>query len=256
MILYSAASSYYSMVARLALLEAGAVFSIRRMDIHIAKEQLSQWYMELNPKMTVPTLVNGEQILTDSSYILDLSAQLAGPQWMDSDNNLQPSIDKIVRDFYSISIEDLTFAKAMVKFPPLHFIFPRILAGVIKKLNAELKTSKDVQAIRDKIALNQRRIEYFTTGSLLDKLNIERAKVSHFLSTLPSPNNLFFGDKPSSADVVVAVLLGRLMMVGEYDLVAPYPNLAAWFTRMQDRPAFKQADIWLKFQPLRILLRK
>jgi glutathione S-transferase len=40
MILYSSPSSYYSMIARLALLECGAAFDIRRMDIHIAKEQL------------------------------------------------------------------------------------------------------------------------------------------------------------------------------------------------------------------------
>ena len=57
MILYNAPSSYYSMIARYALFEAGLSFENRRMDIHLAKEQLSPWYRAINPKMTVPSLV-------------------------------------------------------------------------------------------------------------------------------------------------------------------------------------------------------
>lgn len=35
--LYNASSSYYSMIARLALLEAGANFDDRRLDIHFKR---------------------------------------------------------------------------------------------------------------------------------------------------------------------------------------------------------------------------
>jgi glutathione S-transferase len=54
--LFHAAPSYYSMVARLALAEAGVAYVSRLMDIHLAKQQLSPAYRKLNPHMTVPTL--------------------------------------------------------------------------------------------------------------------------------------------------------------------------------------------------------
>lgn len=256
MILYNASSSYYSMIARFALYEANIAFDSRRMDIHIAKEQLSPWYMEINPHMTVPTLVDGDLILIDSSDILRLAASSAGERWLDGDLQTNQSIRNVVESFYLIPIEDLTFAKAMIKFPPLHFLFPKLLANIVRKLKSQVTSSSDSAAILAKISLNESRINYFTQGNLLDKLNIERQRVSQFLSSLPKPQNMLFGDKPSSADIVVSILLGRLKMVGEYDLFDPYPELNMWFSRMQQRSSFQKADIWQKFQLWRILFKR
>ena len=256
MILYNASSSYYSMIARLALIEANVPFVSRRMDIHIAKEQLSSWYMQINPHMTVPSLVDGDLILIDSSDILRLAASSAGNQWQDSDLLQNQGIEDAVKGFYSIPIEDLTFAKAMIKFPPLHFLFPKLLGHIVRNLKSQVASSKDPAATQAKIALNESRIHYFTQGNLLDKLNVERQRVSRYLSTLPTPQNMLFGEKPSSADIVLSVLLGRLKMVGEYSLVDPYPELDKWFCRMQQRPSFQKADIWQKFQLWRILLKR
>lgn len=66
---------------------------------------------------------------------------------------------------------------------------------------------------------------------------------------------MFFGDKLSSADILTAVLLTRLNMIGETDFVKDYNEIDLWFKEFQSRPAFLKADMWLKFQPLRILLR-
>lgn len=256
MILYNAASSYYSMVARFALLEANISFSNRLMDIHIAKEQLSPWYTALNPHMTVPTLVDGEEILTDSRLILSFASSGAGHLWLDADPQYQIEAEKIVQNFYAILIEDLTFAKAMIKFPPLHFLFPKLLGSIVRKLQTELMSSQNPEAVQAKIVLNENRIAYFTQGNLLEKLNIERNRVCLFLKSLPIPNSFLLGDKISSADIVVCIIFARLRMVGEYDLVEPFPELARWFSEMQKRPKFMAADIWQKFQLWRILLKR
>lgn len=131
MILYSAPSSYYSMIARLALLECGATFNTRRMDIHLAKEQLSPWYLAINPAMTVPALIDENQSWTDSRAILEKSALIAGNQWYDADPSLAPHIQEIVDAHYAISIERLTFAKAMTRFKPLHILFPACLSELL-----------------------------------------------------------------------------------------------------------------------------
>jgi hypothetical protein len=45
-------------------------------------------------------------------------------------------------------------------------------------------------------------------------------------------------------------------MIGEYELIQKKSPLDSWFDRFQMRSAFKQADILLSFQPLRILLKR
>lgn len=256
MLLYSTPSSYYSMIARLALFESGMPFDIHYMDIHMAKEQLKPWYMALNPAMTVPTLADGDHLWTDSREILQLAATHASEHWLDADVALAPSIAAVVAAQYDVVIEDLTFAKAMVRFPLLHHIFPRVLRGAIRQLEKDLSTTTNVKAVQDKILLNIKRLDYFTDGNLEDKLVAQRECARRFLEKLPpTPTSLLFGDKPSSADIVTAVFFGRLNMIGEYELVSPYPLLMEWFERMQQRPAFEKADIWLRFKPWRILLR-
>ena len=256
MILYHASSSYYSMIARLALLSAEVDFTARRMDIHLAKEQLADWYLKINPHMTVPSLVDGSRMLTDSRDILNYAAELAGQHWQNHDPALTAAIESVVSDHYHIAIEKLTFGKALSSIPPLRIIVPRMLKGVISKLERELADSENPTAVEQKISVNQERLSYFTQGKRADKLAIEREHVRAFLNRLPVTQHMLFGAQTSSADIVTAVLLGRLKMIGEYGLVDPSGAIDRWFERMQATEAFKQADIWMKFQPWRIVLKR
>ncbi len=256
-ILYSAPSSYYSMIARLSLLESGISFEIKYMDIHMKKDQLKPWYMAINPAMTVPALTDGVNAWTDSRMILSLAASKASPQWCDSNSTLSTQIEQIVSAHYAITIERLTFAKAMLSIPPLRHLFCKVLRNTILQLEKELPTSANPTATEMKMKLNQERLAYFNEGSLIDKLQAQKEDVNHYLNQLPHPNpgSLLFGDVPSSADIVTAVLFTRLKMIHEYALVVPYPHLQEWFHAMQSRPAFKAADMWLSFKPWRILFR-
>lgn len=256
MILYHAPPSYYSMVARLALLEAGVGFDSRPMDLHIAKEQLAPWYQAVNPHMTVPALVDDNTVLIDSQDILRFASAKAGSAWADREVSVSGDIEAVVQAFYAIPIEDLTFTKAMLKIPPLRFIFPRVLKKIVRKLEGELEITEYPEAVRAKIAINKKRISYFTEGSLKDKLETERDRVTVFLNHIPVGSPLLFGDKLSSVDIVSAVLIARLAMIGEYSLLKPVPALNAWFERFQARPAFERADIWMKPHLFRLLLRR
>ena len=253
MILYNAPSSYYSMVARLALIESNTPFTNRRMDIHIAKEQLTQWYAAINPQMTVPTLVDGKITLIDSRDILRFAATGATDHWQDSNPRFKVAIESIVQHFYAIPIEKLTFGKVLIGIPLLRLLFPKVMSNIIRKLKTTL-FSNHPEAVQAKIAVTEERIAYFTQGNFLDKLNLERNRVSAFLSTLPIPCAFLFGEQISSAVIVVCVLLGRLKMIGEYALVESFAELDSWFSRMQQRSAFQAADIWQQFHLWRMLL--
>ena len=243
------------MIARYALFEAGLPFENRRMDIHLAKEQLAPWYMAVNPKMTVPSLMKGKEILIDSKDILQYAASTQGQQWLDADQDASLQVQQILYAHYNISIERLTFAKALASIAPLRFIVPHMLEKIIKKLEKEIATTTlTKEAIKAKIVLNTQRLAFFTEGNLFDKLEFERKSIQLFLIKLPVPKEFLVGDKLSSADIVTVVLFGRLKMIYEYDLVQS-PELIAWFKRMQTRPAYKKADIWTYFQPWRILFK-
>jgi glutathione S-transferase len=66
---------------------------------------------------------------------------------------------------------------------------------------------------------------------------------------------MLLGKKLSSIDVITATLLTRIKMIGEYGLIKNYPEIDAWFQNFQQRPTFKNADMWLRFQPMRIFLK-
>lgn len=256
MILYHAPSSYYSMIARYALLEAGVHYDDRRMDIHFAKEQLSSWYRAINPAMTVPSLVEDAGILHSSIDILRYAAAEAKDHWLDADSFCAKRIEAVVYAHYELVIEQLTFGKALEKFPPLRFIVPKMLRNILHQLEKERVQSPEAKDLTAKIKQNQARLDYFTQGHRLDKLNAEREHVRHFLQQLPTPEQCLFGERPSSADIVTVVLFGRLQMIGEYNLVSKDSPLRAWFLRMQSRPAYQKADIWTRFQVLRCLLNR
>lgn len=253
--LYSSPPSYYSSIARLALNESHIDFDTRYMDIHIAKEQLAPWYIAVNPSMTVPALTDGEQKWTDSRDILAYAAKNAENQWLDSDPTLAPTIQKIVAAHYNISIEQLTFGKAMVKHSLLHKVFPFMLKRMIKNLEAEKSATPDTKAIDHKIGVDEARLAYFTEGDLNKKLNERREEVLEYIRQLPEPQTLLFGDKPSSADIVTTALFARLHMMGEQDLIKVSPGLVDWFNRVEARPAFIKSDVWLRFKPWRIILK-
>ncbi len=252
--LYNASSSYYSMIARLALNEAGVVFNDRRLDIHFKKEQLSTWYRMLNPKMTVPSLVDGSTVYRDSHDILDYAKSRASRDWLDSESSFKNIISTLENEFYAIQIEKITFSKAMLSIPPLHYVFPHLLEKIIKQLERELATSTDPNAITEKIKINQARIDFFTKGDLREKFNHELHSALNFLSHLPNPGPLIMGEKISSIDILTATLLTRIHMIKEYNLITNYPHIDAWFQNFQNRESYKKSDMWLRFHPMRILL--
>jgi hypothetical protein len=140
--LFHAAPSYYSMVARLALAEAGVGYTSRLMDIHLAKQQLSPAYRRLNPHMTVPTLRGPDLLLTDSAQILGYAAQQAEQRaeraWADGDASRAEAIQRAVAGHYALSIETLTFGKVLATRPWFKPVMVRMLSGINAKLEREM----------------------------------------------------------------------------------------------------------------------
>jgi len=258
--LLNAASSFYSMVARLALVEADIPFHNHMLDIHFAKQQLSDRYRELNPQMTVPTLRGDNLLLTSSKDILQWAACQAGSSWMDSDTSFTFLINELVSSYYSISIEDLTFGKWLSTSKILAFVFPRMLASTVTRLENQLNSIDslspvDITALKNKAQLNRSRLAYFTEGSQIQKLEDMRLKWSNYLHTIPliESNQFILGDRFSSIDILLAVLFARLTMINETSLI-DRPDLQNWWIKVQLRGSLCVADVWMRMQRRRLLL--
>ena len=253
--LFHAAPSYYSMVARLALAEAGILSISRLLDIHIAKQQLSPAYRRLNPNMTVPTLRGPDLLLTDSAQILAYAATHAVTPWADADPARQAGISVAVAGHYAISIETLTFSKLLASQPWFKRVLVPMISGINRSLERDERRFPDqAPLLRAKQEQNRQRLAVFRDRPAPEVLREQRAVVAAYLAGLPPivAGGWLFGSRISSADVVVAVLCSRLAMAGELPLLQR-PDLQGWWQRVQQRPAFSQADLWTRFQRRRFL---
>ena len=253
--LYSAPSSYYSMIARLALSLAGIEVRIHSMDIHFRKEQLTRSYAGINAQLTVPALAISGRTLTDSRDILEYAVTTRPGQFIQT----SPLIDSLVSHHYQMAIEQLTFGHLLSQKPLMRWLFPRLLGRIVHQLEA--KAAKDpirAAIYRKKIAQNLKRLSDFSEENRSAHLAGQKRAVSAFLAELPVVDQQpwLFGVKPSAADVVATVLLARLRMLNLMELAQDRPDLEPWLDRTLAQPACRHADIWTGFDIGRIIRRR
>lgn len=259
-LLYHAASSYYSMIARYALLLAGEAFESRVMDIHKKREQLKPWYAAINPAMTVPTLIDASRSFNSSKAILDHAVQVAPDRWLENccSQSVVSQVQRLVELHYCFEVERLTFNALMEKLPPLRVLFPMLLRKVSKSLQAQMQQPKaDTTALEAKIAVTQSRIDYFARPLAARQAEqIELAK--QLIAAFPAKpaGSWLFGELPSRADVVLLVFLARLSAIGLNNASIVAPPLSNWFKQKTHTSAFLKADVWVKFHPWRLITHR
>lgn len=259
--LFHAASSYYSMVARYALCLSNIKFNSRLLDIHHKREQLQDWYVAINPAMTVPSMLAADQVLCSSNEIVRYAIDGQPERWFDSTATpeQQARIKRLVQWHDTFEIERLSFNALMQKLPPLRLVFPHLLRKVCRQLANEIaEGGAHTHALKAKLELNQSRLDYFTQAPLAKRQAQQIALAQDLLQAFgPSPTGPWlFGDKPSHADVVLAVFLARLRMVGLLDSVPVSDSWVGWLQQKTQTSAFKEADVWVKLQPMRLLTHR
>ncbi len=99
--LYDHRSSICAQMARLALVEKGLSFTRRQVDIMETNEQFEPWYVALNPKAVVPTLVIGEEAVTDTIRIVNRAQSMDGPD-LSGDETAQGWLKDIMALHYGV----------------------------------------------------------------------------------------------------------------------------------------------------------
>lgn len=241
-LLYHAAPSYFSMIARLALTEAGIPFQARAIDIHRRRENQAPWYVRLNPQMTVPTLVLGERVLPDSRLILDhaFPGHGEGPQ------------AALVDLLYGYPVDAFTFSWLMRWNPVARRVVPRKLARIRDDMLALAAENPDLaETYRRRAALFDERATAFAEPpsrrwpALLARAELMLDAIAQELDGRP----LLGGERFGAADTVATVFLARMQFCGQRRLVEARPALAVYRDRVRARDSYTRADIWDRFGP-------
>jgi len=246
--LYQTPSSYYSMIARLALAEGGIAYERVFVDIHFRLGQQQPDYVRLNPGMTVPTLVLADRVLTESrdiaEYALGAATDPETRAWLDL--------------HYAYPIEELTFGGILARNPLARILIPKRLESIRRQLLAQAARNPDLASVyQARAAVFAERVEAFEPDAVVALSQRRRTEAIGFMDrleqTLRDGRPVLVPPAYGVADVVWTVFLGRMEFAGLGDEIPRRSALARYWTALQARPSFAAADIWTKFHIGRLI---
>lgn len=239
------------MIARLALVERGIPFTSRPLDIHRRGQQFEPAYARVNPNLTVPTLEVGGRVLSQSRDILLFAF-----------DTQEQALDEQTRDWLdchdAFPIDELTFGWMLSWNPLARPLVGRALAGSERRLRQLAQRHPDLAPIYLRRAeVFAKRVQTFDPNrvrslfverkqaalALLDRLD---SALDHGAATLhPS------GYGP--ADVVWTVFIARMGFIRLRAEIERRARLARYAQAMRARPSFREADVWERLSPVKLV---
>jgi glutathione S-transferase len=249
--LYHALSSYYSMIARLALVEGGIAYEPVVLDIHVKMVQQRPDYVRLNPNMTVPTLVLADRVLDQSR---DIAEHALGVSEATIDGDTKAWLDL----HYGYPIEELTFGGLLARNPLARIVIPKRLEAVHRRLLERASQNPDLADVyKARAAVFAERLRAFDPAAVAQLAEKRRAEAIGFMDrleqTLHDGRGVIVPSAYGVADVVWTVFLARMEFVGLGSELQKRPALARYWRSMQARPSFAAADIWTKLHVIRLI---
>ncbi|MGH6714662.1 MAG: glutathione S-transferase family protein [Bradyrhizobium sp.] len=249
--LYHAPSSYYSMIARLALAEAGIAYKAVFVDIHYRMSQQQPDYVRLNPNMTVPTLVLADRTLDQSR---DIAEYALGISEATLDGEAKTWLDL----HYAYPIEELTFGGILARNPLARLLIPRKLKATRRRLLACAAENPDLAEVyKARAAVFAERARIFDPDAVVRLSERRRDEaiglMEHLEQTLHDGRAVIVPPAYGIADVVFTVFLARMEFAGLSGQIPKRPALARYWRAMQARPSFAAADIWTRLHVVRLI---
>ena len=249
--LFHAWSSYYSMLARLALIENRIPFISCPLDIHRRCEHHAPWYARINPNMTVPALRLHNRDLTDSREILMLAF---GRRIEAMDESARRWVDAL----YAFPVDGLTFSWLMSWNPLARRVLPRKLSALRTSLQRNAEQVPDLaEAYRSRAAVFAARCESFGSAGIGDRFRSLTAQAIALLDRLEAgladcgPPHA--PDSYGPQDVLWTVFLARLQFCGLGREIGARKHVRAYYRELKARPSFAEADIWSRLRLRKLL---
>jgi len=227
--LYNAPQSTCSQKVRLALAEKGAEWIDRRVDLG-KLEQLSDWYLKLNPNGVVPTLVHDGRPVTDSSAINEYLEEILPDHPLMPDDPFGRARLRAWRQY----IDEVP--TAAIRVPSFNQV---ILRGYQKMSDAEFDRHAERRPLRRKFYKRMGRGGFGKADmdAALDDLKQTLLRLDAALAT----SGWIIGDAYSLADISLLPTVVRMDDLGLADMWAKLERVADWYRRAAARPSFAVA---------------
>ncbi len=232
-VLYDHTGSICSQMARLALVEKAVPFRRRPVDIMDENEQFEPWYVALNPKAVVPTLVIGDEVVTDTIRIVNRVQAMDGPD-LSGDRTAQGWLRDIMAPHYGV----LLYRNRLDPDGTA----PQIVARgrLLRRLLGEHPEMAEL--LEGRIAGNRRFQKLLRhPEEIEDHLASTRALVQRMASAVER-QPFIAGSAYSLADAFATAALARFRIHGFEDWWRG-TALEDYYGRMKARPSFKAAEV-------------
>ena len=230
--LHDGTTSVCAIKVRLTLAEKGLEWTSRSLDLRRG-DQFDPEYLKLNPGAVVPTLVNGDDVIVESSVIMQYLEDLAPATTLLPASPSQRArmrlwlkrIDDPVHPACGVLTHATAFRQSFLAKSPAeqeaHFAkIPDL--GRRARQRAVYRDGLDAPIVADAVR---------THDKLLSDMEAALADAP-FLA----------GPAYSLADAAATPYVSRLKNLGLLDVwAATKPRVMEWYARMQQRPSFKRA---------------
>ena len=232
--LYHFWSSTCSRKVRICLAEKGIEWSSHHVDIVEKRENTEEWYVDINPKGVVPTLVYNDQIIIESNIIIEFLNELVNePELMPKDPygraQVRLWLDRSENTVHK-NINILSWNRRHMK-RMAHFSHQEHL-GILENFPAPDKRFAMVKRLKNGVTEEDEKNAITILTSFMDELDKALSK-----------NVWVVGDNFTLADIAIAPFIERfeankLNMLIDFQ---KWENIGRWWLELQSRSSYKIA---------------
>ncbi|MXU65102.1 glutathione S-transferase family protein [Oceanomicrobium pacificus] len=230
--LYHGSTSVCSAKVRLGLAERGLDWDGQILDLGKG-EQSSDWYLALNPNGVVPTLVDGDLTVVESSVILEHLDSVGAATTLMPDN---PAARTRARMWLAACIDihaainTMTFATSK-RDELLASRTPEQLSASIARMAHPANAAKRRDILDNGLQSTHVTTAFFTLRDMFDRMDRALSECDWLL-----------GQEYSIADTAILAYVDRLDRLGLAVMFeARTPSIAGWLDRSRERPSYRTA---------------
>jgi glutathione S-transferase len=226
--LYHNDMSLCAQKVRVCLAEKGLDWEDRHIALRSGEHQ-KEWYRKLNRRAVVPTLIDGDKVITESNVILEYLDERFPEPWLIP----QDPYDRAQMRFWTKQLdEDIHDASAAIITFGLAFRHQYLQRGeqgkqMLEQIPNIIKRERRRDVIEKGIKSQHFRIAVQRMVQLLDEM--EEALSEH---------QWLVGDSYTLADVAFTPYLLRLEHLNILAMAGNRNGVADWYARCQQRPSF------------------
>jgi glutathione S-transferase len=225
LVLYNAAQSTCSQKVRLSLWEKGLAFEEVKLDL-FQGDQLTAEYKRLNPNGVVPTLVHNDQVIIDSSVILEYLDDLFPEVELRPETALARAQMRVwLRFFEEVPVP-------AIRIPSYNRVFLRHYQNMTEE---EFLAVAEKKTLRKDFFLKMGRTGY-SEAEMTQAMGKLSSTIQRMEQTLANGGPWLMGEY-SQADISIIPVIMRMEDLGLGYLWGDCPSVADWFDRYRQRPA-------------------